>query len=419
MERYKEKFIKEAKTIARLDHPNIIHIHDVFKENNTCYYVMDYIDGESLHSRVKRLGALPEATAVAFIREVAAALSHIHSLGINHLDIKPGNIMVREADRRAILIDFGLAKQYDAQGNQTSSTPVGISHGFAPMEQYKVGGVSEFTPATDIYSLGATLYYLVTGSVPPQASDIAEDGLPALPAHLSVNVKRAITSAMQTRRKDRVQSVEAFLELLGGGVAAAAPSPAPALDGGVKIGGAVEDESTRIGETPKPIEQPKPAPKPVEQPKPAPKPVEQPKPAPKPVEQPKRESTLRIGAEKPTKKSRKSRWWAWILGLLLIGGGTYFVIDANRSDDSSLFGSDKITEDTAAEVFDELYSATYDESPDRFISLFHKMNEMYESASESDKKLLDDGVDRWRAENPDKAERIQECTKALFDQGLL
>ena len=100
MERYKDKFIKEAKTIARLDHPNIIHIHDVFKENNTCYYVMDYIDGESLHSRVKRLGALPEATAVAYIREVAAALSHIHSLGINHLDIKPGNIMVREADSR-------------------------------------------------------------------------------------------------------------------------------------------------------------------------------------------------------------------------------------------------------------------------------------------------------------------------------
>ena len=297
------------------------------------------------------------------------------------------------------MIDFGLAKQYDAQGNQTSSTPVGISHGFAPMEQYKVGGVSEFTPATDIYSLGATLYYLVTGSVPPQASDIAEDGLPALPAHLSVNVKRAITSAMQTRRKDRVQSVEAFLELFGGGVAAAAPSPAPALDGGVKIGGAVEDESTRIGETPKPIEQPKPAPK--------------------PVEQPKRESTLRIGAEKPTKKSRKSRWWAWILGLLLIGGGTYFVIDANRSDDSSLFGDDKITEDTAAEMFDKLYSATYDESPDRFISLFHKMNEMYEAASESEKKLLYDGVDRWREENPDKAERLEECTEALFDQGLL
>ena len=398
MERYKDKFIKEAKTIARLDHPNIIHIHDVFKENNTCYYVMDYIDGESLHSRVKRLGALTEATAVAYIREVGAALSHIHSLGINHLDIKPGNIMVRDADSRAILIDFGLAKQYDAQGNQTSSTPVGISHGFAPMEQYKVGGVSEFTPATDIYSLGATLYYLVTGCVPPQASDIAEDGLPALPAHLSVNVKRAITSAMQTRRKDRVQSVEAFLELLGGGVAAAAPSPAPALDGGVKIGGAVEDESTRIGETPKPIEQPKPAPK--------------------PVEQPKRESTLRIGAEKPATKSRKSRWWAWILGLLLIGGGAYFVIDANRSDDSS-FEDKKITEDTAAEMFDELYSATYDESPDRFIRLFHEMNEMYESASESEKKLLDDGVDRWREENPDKVERIEECTEALFDQGLL
>lgn len=154
MGRFKEKFIKEAKTIARLDHPNIIHIHDVFVENNTAYYVMEYIEGESLGDVVRRCGPLAEKDAVEYIRAVASALDYIHQRRIMHLDIKPANVMLRKEDNRAILIDFGLSKQYDAEGNQTSSTPLGISAGYAPMEQYQQGGVQEFSPETDIYSLG-------------------------------------------------------------------------------------------------------------------------------------------------------------------------------------------------------------------------------------------------------------------------
>ena len=154
VERFMAKFLKEAHTISSLEHPNIIRIHDIFKENNTAYYVMEYIEGESLADRVKSQGALRERDAIDYIKQVASALDFIHLRNINHLDVKPANIMVRHSDNKAILIDFGLSKQYDAEGSQTSTTPVGISHGYAPIEQYKQGGVSTFSPETDIYALG-------------------------------------------------------------------------------------------------------------------------------------------------------------------------------------------------------------------------------------------------------------------------
>lgn len=214
MSRFKAKFIKEAQTIASLDHPNIIHIIDVFEENNTAYYVMEYIDGGSLSDMIKRNGAFPEDVALKYIRDIASALGYIHEQRINHLDIKPGNILVRHNNNNAILIDFGLAKHYDSDGEQTTSTPVGISHGYAPIEQYKSGGVNNFSPVTDIYSLGATLYYLVIGKVPPQAATIAESGLPELPSSLSKSVRNVIENSMEIQRKRRPQSIDAFLALL-------------------------------------------------------------------------------------------------------------------------------------------------------------------------------------------------------------
>ena len=215
MVRFKAKFIKEAKTIARLDHPNIVHIFDAFEENDTAYYVMEYIEGESLSSIVKRLGALAEAEAVKYISQIADALRYIHEQRIMHFDVKPGNIMVRQQDARSILIDFGLSKHYDeSSGEATSTTPVGVSHGYAPMEQYRTGGVKSFSPETDIYSLGATLYYLVTGSTPPEAAEIADEGLPTLPSHLSSGVRNTIERSMESQRKSRPHSIGEFLALL-------------------------------------------------------------------------------------------------------------------------------------------------------------------------------------------------------------
>ena len=212
VERFRVKFVKEARSLARLRHPNIVSIIDIFEENDTAYYVMEFHEGGSLAEKVKN-APLPEADAVKYIRQIASALEYVHSKQMMHLDVKPANILL-DGDGNAILIDFGLAKQYDNDGRQTSTTPIGISHGYAPMEQYKNGGVSEFSPVSDIYSLGATLYKLVTGLTPPEANDVFEAGLPDLPATLSPQVCAAIEKSMQPRRASRPQNIGEFLSLL-------------------------------------------------------------------------------------------------------------------------------------------------------------------------------------------------------------
>lgn len=209
----KEKFLKEAKNISKLTHPNIVAIHDIFEENGTAYYLMDYIDGKSLNDVIKSSGALSENIAIDYIKAIGSAISYMHSKSMNHLDIKPANIMLR-SDGTPILIDFGLSKQYDVSGDQTSTTPVGISHGFAPIEQYRPGGVSTFTPQTDVYALGATLYALLQGENPPHYSDILEEGLPELPSIISNETVCAIEKALETRKVKRPSSVDEFLEML-------------------------------------------------------------------------------------------------------------------------------------------------------------------------------------------------------------
>ena len=214
VERFRVKFVKEARTIATLNHPHIVKIIDVFEENGTAYYVMLYLEGGSLADLCKDGRRLSEAEALHYTRQIASALDYLHHRPepMNHLDVKPSNVLLDE-NGDAVLIDFGISKRYDEKGGQTSSTPVGISHGYSPLEQYKDGGVKEFSPATDIYSLGATLYTLLTGQTPPQANDIFESGLPGMPG-ISPWLRKAIEAAMQPRRTDRPQSIDAFLALL-------------------------------------------------------------------------------------------------------------------------------------------------------------------------------------------------------------
>ena len=210
----KSKFIKEAKNISKLNHPNIITIHDIFRENETAYYVMEYIEGDSMSEMIKRDGPIPELQALVYIAKVGDAVEYMHSMSMNHLDIKPANIMVRAEDNSPVLIDFGLSKQYDSSGDQTSTTPIGISHGYAPIEQYRPGGVSIFSPQTDVYALGATLYALLTGQTPPHYSDILEDGLPELPISVSLRTAQAIEKAMEIKKTKRPASIKEFLSLL-------------------------------------------------------------------------------------------------------------------------------------------------------------------------------------------------------------
>lgn len=214
VERYMKKFIKEAQILARFDNPNIVHVQDVFKENNTWYYVMEYVDGRSLDRMIREKGHLSEDEASNYIRKVAHALQYIHSYNVNHLDIKPSNIMVRSRDNEPILIDFGISKQYDENKNATTTTPPGISEGYSPLEQYKAGGVSVFSSQSDIYALGATLYCMVTGKTPPNATDILNEGVPKPPASVSAAISDAITASLQPKKLDRPSSVEAFLSIL-------------------------------------------------------------------------------------------------------------------------------------------------------------------------------------------------------------
>lgn len=238
VEKFKQKFIKEAGSIASLDHNHIIKVLDVFEENGTAYYVMEYVDGGSLGEHVAQCGTLSESEALHYTRQIADALRYIHGKKMSHLDVKPTNILIKEG-AISVLIDFGMAKQYDQGGNETSSTPVGVSKGYAPIEQYKSENVSLFSPQSDIYSLGATLYKLVSGSTPPEAQDLLFGGLPDLPEGLSPKVKMAITTAMRPNRNDRPQSIEEFLAIL-------APEDDTKGDGACEI----EDEETQIVELP-------------------------------------------------------------------------------------------------------------------------------------------------------------------------
>ena len=209
----KARFIKEAQNIAKLDHPGIVHIHDIFEENNTAYYVMDYIDGENLNEIVKRNGPLPEGKAVKYVEKVGEALEYIHSRNMTHFDVKPANIVIRKKDDQPILIDFGLSKQYDAHGDATSTLMQGISQGYSPIELYNYGSVSTFSPQTDVYSLGATLFYLISGKVPPQPSSIIENGL-ELSFVGDPKLRKAIESSMQVGRGKRPESMRKFLNSL-------------------------------------------------------------------------------------------------------------------------------------------------------------------------------------------------------------
>lgn len=214
--RFRNKFLKEAKTLAVLKHPNIIRVFDVFEDNGTAYYVMDYIEGNNLSDIVEGKGRLSEPLALKYIRQVANALNYLHQKKLLHLDVKPANILLDKNTGNTILIDFGVSKQYDQDGQQTSTTPPAISKGYSPVEQYAQGSnVKTFSPATDIYSLAATLYKLVTGNTPPESNLLLneDEQLPPYPSNVSEVTRNAIAECLQTRKK-RPQSISEFLQLL-------------------------------------------------------------------------------------------------------------------------------------------------------------------------------------------------------------
>lgn len=213
IERYKKKFIKEAYNLSKLDHPNIVKVIDVFEENNTVYYVMQFLRNGTLTQYIRENGKMNEEMAQKYFLQIADALDYMHTkMHMCHFDVKPSNILLDD-HYNAKLIDFGISKNYDEKGSATSSTPVGISKGYAPLEQYRQS-LNEFSPASDVYSLGATLYTLVTGKVPPEASEVLDNGLPARPADVSPRIWNVVEKAMTPRRKDRPQRISEIVAML-------------------------------------------------------------------------------------------------------------------------------------------------------------------------------------------------------------
>lgn len=209
----REKFKKEARRIRQLNSPHIVKVHDLFEENGTAYYVMDFIDGENLGERLKRTGKpMTEAEVSQILPQILDALQTVHDAGMWHLDLKPANIMMDKAGN-AKLIDFGASKQLNTQkGGATTSTAISYTNGYAPREQMEQN-YDKFGPWTDLYALGATLYNLLTNKRPPLPTDIDDDmsedkhlALP-MPASVGNKMKKLILWLMKTNRLQRPKDI--------------------------------------------------------------------------------------------------------------------------------------------------------------------------------------------------------------------
>jgi serine/threonine-protein kinase len=214
--KFKEKLIKEANILSELHHPHIVNVLEVFEENNTAYIIMEYIKGCSLKYMLDKEGVLPENKALKYIHQIGNALDFVHDKNIVHLDIKPSNILIGKDDN-ARLIDFGVSKRYDIDEQETSTTTLTLSKGFASIEQYDDEGTQNFSSRPDIYSLGATMYNLLTGVIPVES--ILRATKQMLPpssynAQVTKKTEKVILKAMEVKPEDRYQAVKEMLAAL-------------------------------------------------------------------------------------------------------------------------------------------------------------------------------------------------------------
>lgn len=225
----KERFLREARTLARLENvPSVVRIRDCFELNDTAYIVMEYVKGSSLYSYISmRGGRLSFGETMNILKPIMDALTAVHSMGLIHRDLSPDNIMLHPT-RGAILLDFGAVRDVtgaDVDTPLAKSTEAILKHGFAPTEQYRTRG--SLGPWTDVYALCATIYYCLTGRVPPEAVSLllGEERLDwaAVPG-LNDAQRSVLAKGMAPTASQRYMSVEALLRDL---TAATYPAPKP------------------------------------------------------------------------------------------------------------------------------------------------------------------------------------------------
>lgn len=215
--RLRARFVKESRNIQECNYPGIVKVLDTIECNGTAYMVMELIDGLSLKQLMQQSshpdGLLPPQQAADYIIQLARGLQYLHSLGITHLDVKPDNLMVERNTGRLVLIDFGLSRRYNADGSGDSELLTALTKGYAAPEQYY--GVTHFSPQSDIYSMGATFYKLLTGITPPEPAQLREDPtLLYFPGFVPRNFREAIMAAMVLVPERRLSSASRFEEIV-------------------------------------------------------------------------------------------------------------------------------------------------------------------------------------------------------------
>ena len=207
----KECFLQEAETLAEfIGNENIVRIYSYFEEYGTAYFVMDFIEGTNLDEYLRQHGgkiSFDEASRI--LLPVMEALGAVHQKGVVHRDVAPDNIYLT-TDGNIKLIDFGAARQ--SLGDKSQSLDVVLKHGFAPKEQYSRRGRQG--PYTDVYALGATFYYVLTGKRPPDSIDRMDEDSLVPPSKLGVAIPKeaedAILKALRVRAGERFQSMDDF-----------------------------------------------------------------------------------------------------------------------------------------------------------------------------------------------------------------